>query len=60
MQTLGNLWFTPSHYLEGVDNCDKEKLITTNKITPTTGINKTVKMLLLKMFLYFSIRDNVY
>ena len=56
MQTLGHLWFIPS--LEAVDNYNKEKMITTNKIAPTTGINETVKMPPLKLFLYF--RDNVY
>ena len=60
LQTLSNLYFIPSHRLEAVDNYNKEKLITTNKITPTTGINETVKMPLLKLFLYFSIRDNLY
>ena len=58
LQTLGNLWFIPSHYLEAVDNYNKEKVITTNKITPTTGINKNAKMPQLKLFLYFSFRDN--
>ena len=51
MQTLGNLWFIPSHYLEAVDNYNKEKVITTNKIPCTTGINETAKMPLLKLFL---------
>ena len=60
MWTLGNLWFIPSHYLEAVDNYNKEKVVTTNKITPTTGINETAKMPPLKLFLYFIIRDNVY
>ena len=60
LQTLGNLRFIPSHYLEAVDNYHKEKLITTNKSTPATGINETSKMPLLKLFLYFSFRDNVY
>ena len=60
LQTLGNLWLIPSHYLEAVDNCDKEKLIITDKITPTTGINKTATMLLLNISFYYSIRDNVY
>ena len=55
---MGHLWFIPSHHLEIVDNYNKEKVITTNKITPTTGINETAKMPLLKLFLYF--RDNVY
>ena len=54
MQTLGNLWFIPSHYLEAVDNYNKEKVITTNKITPTTSINETAKMPLIKLFLYFT------
>ena len=57
LQALGNLWFIPSHYLEPVDNYNREKVITTNKITPTTGINETAEMPLLKLFLYFTIRD---
>ena len=56
LQTLGNLWFIPSHYLEAVDNYNKEKVITTNKITPISSINETAKMPLLKLFLYLSIR----
>ena len=56
LQTLGNLWFIPSHHLEAEDNYNKEKIITTNKITATTGINETAKMPLLKIFLYFTIR----
>ena len=60
MWTLGNLWFIPSHYLEAVDNYNKEKVVTTNKITPTTGINETAKMPQLKLFLSFIIRDKVY
>ena len=43
-----------------MDNYNKEKVITGNKITPTTGINEAAKMSLLKLFFYFSIRDNVY
>ena len=57
MQTLENFWFIPSHYLEAVDNYSKEKVITTNNITPTTGINETAKMP--QRFLYFSVRDNI-
>ena len=57
MQTLENFWFIPSHYLEAVNNYSKEKVITTNNITPTTGINETAKMP--KGFLYFSVRDNI-
>ena len=60
LQTLRNLWFIPSHYLEARGNCNKEKVITTNKITPTTGINETAKIPVLKLFLYFSIRENIY
>ena len=56
-KTLGNLWFISSHYLEAVNNYNKEKVITTNKITPTTSINETAKMPLLKLFLYFTFRD---
>ena len=56
-KTLENLWCIPSHYLEAVDNYNKEKVITTNKITPTTSINETAKMPLLKLFLYFTFRD---
>ena len=36
---LGQLWFIPSHHLKAADNYNKEEVITTNKITPTTGIN---------------------
>ena len=57
MQTLGNLWFIPAHYLEAVDNYNKDKVIAANKITPTTGINETAEIPLLKLFLYFTIRD---
>ena len=57
LQTLGCLWFIHSHYLEPVDNYNKEKVITTTKITPTTGINETARAPLLKLFLYF--RGNV-
>ena len=53
-KTLENLWCIPSHYLEAVDNYNKEKVITTNKITPTTSINETAKMPLIKLFLYFT------
>ena len=48
MQTLANLWFIPSHHLEAEHNYNKEKVITTNKITATTGINEPAKMPLLK------------
>ena len=41
---LGNLWFIPSHHVEAGNNYNKEKIITTNKIAPTTGINETAKM----------------
>ena len=40
-----------------MDNYNKEKVITTNKITPTTSIKETAKMPLRKLFLYFTIRD---
>ena len=60
MQIFGQLWFVPSHCFEAVDNYNKENLITNNEITPTTGINETAKMPLLKIFLYFSIKDNAY
>ena len=43
-----------------MDNNNKEKVITTNKINPATGINETAKMSLLKHFIFLSIRDNVY
>ena len=59
-QTFGNLQFIPFHYLKVVDNYNKEKVITTNKISLTTGINETAKMGLLKLLLYFSIRENIY
>ena len=39
-----------------MDNCNKEKVTNTDKITRTTGINETTKMPLLKLFLYFTIR----
>ena len=41
LQTLGNLWFIPSHYLKAVVITNKEKVIATTKITPTTGVNET-------------------
>ena len=56
---MSNLCFIPSHHVEAADNYNKEKLITTKIVTSTTGINETAKMPLLKLFLYFSIRDNV-
>ena len=31
--------FIPSHCLEVVNNYNKEKVIATNKVTPTTGDN---------------------
>ena len=37
---------------------NKEKVIPTNKITPITGITETIKIPLLKPFLYF--RNDVY
>ena len=42
---MGHLWFIPSYDLEAVtvDNYSKEKVITTNKITPVNGINETLK-----------------
>ena len=49
------LVFYSSHHLEAVDNYNNEKLITTNKITPTTGINETVIMPLLKLHMYIYI-----
>ena len=55
LQTLSNLRFIPSHNLEAVDTYNKQKLITTNKITPATGINETAKIPQLKLSLYFSI-----
>ena len=54
LQTLGNLWSIPSHYLDDADNYNKEKVINTKKISPTTSINETTT----KNFLYF--RDNVF
>ena len=54
---MENFWFIPSHYLEAVNNYSKEKVITTNNITPTTGINETAKIP--QRFLYFSVRDNI-
>ena len=53
MQTLGNLWFIPSNYLEAAHNYSEEKVITVKKITPTTVINKTAKTLLIKLFPLF-------
>ena len=52
---MSNLRFIPSHNLEAVDTYNKQKLITTNKITPATGINETAKIPQLKLSLYFSI-----
>ena len=43
LQTLGHLWFVPSHYSKFVDNYNKENVIATNKITPTTGLTETIK-----------------
>ena len=40
LQTLSNLCFIPSHHSEAVDNYNKEKLITANEITLTTGLNE--------------------
>ena len=40
---LGYLQFIPSHYLEVMDNYNKEKVIVTIKISPTTGITETTK-----------------
>ena len=57
---IEQLVFYTSHHLEAVDNYNTQKLITTNKITPTTGINETAKMPLLKLFPYFNIRDNLH
>ena len=56
LKTLGYLWFIASYYLGVVDNYNKEKVIATNRITPTTRITKTIKISLLKLFLYF--KDN--
>ena len=44
LQTLGHLWFIPSHHLEAKNNYSKEKVVITNEINPTTGINETAKM----------------
>ena len=57
LQTLDHFWFISSHYIEDVDNYNKEK-VATNKITPTAGITDTTKIPPLKLFLYF--RDSVY
>ena len=51
LQNLGHLWFIPSYYLEVVDNYNKEKVIFTNRIAPTTVIIETTKMSLLKLLL---------
>ena len=56
---MSNLCFIPSHHVEAADNYNKEKLITTKIVTSTTGINETTKMPLLKLFLYFSIRQKI-
>ena len=52
LQTLDNLRFIPSHYLEAVDNYNEEKETAINKISPTSGINKTAKMTLLTFPLF--------
>ena len=57
---MSNLFFIPSHQLEPVDNYNKEKLIPTNKITPTTGINETVIVPLLKLYMYIYIYIYIY
>ena len=38
-----------------MDNDNEEKIITTNKITPTTGITESARMPLRKLFVYFRI-----
>ena len=51
LQTLGNLWFIPVHYLEAGDNYNKEKVITTNKISPTTGVNETTYIIYIHIYI---------
>ena len=52
-KTLGNLWFIPSHYLETVNNYNKEKVI-----TPTTGISETAKIPL--NFSFISVSETIF
>ena len=51
LQTLANLWFIPVQYLEAGDNYNKEKVITTNKISPTTGINETTYIIYIHIYI---------
>ena len=43
LQTLGNLCFIPSHYLEAVDNCSKEKVIPLIKLLLPLVLMKLLK-----------------
>ena len=42
LQTLGNLWFITSHYLENIDNNNKEKVSTTITATCVSIFLETV------------------
>ena len=42
-----------------MDNYNKEKVITTNKISLTTGINETAKMVLLN-FSFISVSEKIF
>ena len=59
LKTLVYWQFIPSHYLGFVDNYNKEKVICTNKNTPTTIITKTTKTTTTKIFLLFQ-RQYIY
>ena len=59
LKTLVYWRFIPSHYLGFVDNYNKEKVICTNKNTPTTIITKTTKTTTTKIFLLFQ-RQYIY
>ena len=59
LKTLVYWRFIPSHYLGFVDNYNKEKVICTNKNTPTTIITKTTKTITTKIFLLFQ-RQYIY
>ena len=48
-----NLWFIPSHYLETVNNYNKEKVITS-----TTGISETAKIPL--NFSFISVSETIF
>ena len=51
--------FIPSHCLEVVNNYNKEKVIATNKVTPTTGDNSET-MFIKRMNIYIYIITHMY